>query len=354
MARNGRGIPIIIFFQKVDDETALPPNSYQTSPNKHDPTMSKIKSTPRLLTLAYALVLTAFLGCHSGDPTPTAIHPTTQPTELSQALKINGKLKSGSLLAAVQDPAFQIEQSQPSASLTADNSLFIPFVYAINSTQKLKGIYLQVEGAEVYWDIPFRPANARLDDVNANPERNGFVLDVGIPAQVQAGNFKIRYQLYDDRGKVSEPATMDVEIVPPVDFCGNGGSTLGLEKGQDGITVRSYELGNKAGWVTIRYNTFTVKDRIDIQYAGEWVRSTGKLLEKGQTPPIGSCNNVSATNGFVGQKSEFNVYYDPKKGKRIDIYVSGCLDGGTQWEFEITDCPSERAYLGVHFQRTRQ
>ncbi|MBU1819991.1 MAG: hypothetical protein KKG00_00580 [Bacteroidetes bacterium] len=310
--------------------------------------MSKLKSTSHFLAFAYTFVLMAFIGCQSIDPTPDSIDPGTQPSDLTKALKINGKLKSGGLLAGVNDPSFRIEKYQPSASVTSDNSLFVPFVYTIGSIQKLKGIYLQVEGADVYWDIPYQPSKARLGDVNANPERNGFVLDVGIPAHILAGNFRIFYQLYDDKGKASEPVPMQVGIVQPVDFCANGGTTLGLVKGQDGMTVRSYELGNKAGWVTIRYNTFTVKDRIDIQYAGEWVRSTGQLLEKGQTPPVGQCNNVSAANGFVGQKSELNVYYDPKKGKRIDIYVSGCLDGGTQWEFEVTDCPSERAYLGIH------
>ena len=310
--------------------------------------MKKTSFIPFLLTM---LLLGSFFtldGCKSDDVVPTSIDPATQPTEFTEALKIIGEIKKGPMPAGKQDATFRIVKAQANASITNDNSLFVPFVYAIKPSQKLKGFYVQIKGATSYWDIPYVAKSARMDAVNENPEKNGFVLDIGIPKHILNGKFELLYQLYDDKGNVSEPTSMNGELVSSVDYCANGGMTLGRVAGQDGITVRSFELGDKPGWVTIKYDTYSIKDRIDIKYAGEWVRSTGPLLAKNQTPPIGQCNNVTPTQGFVGKASEFTIYYDPKQGKKLDIYVSGCLDGGTQWVFEITDCPSERSYLGIH------
>lgn len=310
--------------------------------------MKKTSIISIVLTALFCAAILFLDSCKSTDVPPANIDPASQPTEFTEALGLSGKIKKGPMPLGKQDATFRIEKAQASASITNDNSLFVPFVYAIKPSQKLKGFYVQIKGATSYWDIPYVTKPARMGAVNENPEKNGFVLDIGVPKHILNGKFELLYQIYDDKGNVSAPASMKGELVSSVDYCANGGQTLGRVAGQDGITVRSYELGDKPGWVTIKYDTYTVKDRIDIQYAGEWVRSTGALLAKNQTPPIGQCNTVSAAQGFVGKAGELNVYYDPKKGKRIDIYVSGCLDGGTQWVFEITDCPSERVLLGVH------
>lgn len=310
--------------------------------------MKKTSFITILLTVLFLVSLFTLDSCKPGDVVPTSIDPATQPTEFTEALKLTGKIKNGSIPTGKRDATFRIEKAQASASITNDNSLFVPFVYAIKPSQKLKGFYVQIKGSTSYWDVPYLTKSARMGAVNENPEKNGFVLDIGIPKHILNGKFELLYQLYDDKGNVSEAITMKGELVSSVDYCANGGMTLGRVSGQDGITVRSYELGNKPGWVTIKYNTYVVKDRIDIRYAGAWIQSTGPLLSKNQTPPIGQCSNVSAAQGFVGQSGEFNIYYDPKKGKRIDVYVSGCLDGGTQWTFEVIGCPEEGAYLGIH------
>jgi hypothetical protein len=310
--------------------------------------MKTTSSTSIALTILFGTAIFFLESCKSSDVLPANIDPVSQPTEFTEALNLNGKIMKGTMPAGKPDITFRIEKSQASASVTNDNSLFIPFVYAIKPSQKLRGFYLQIKGSNVYWDIPYAPKNARVGAANENPEKNGFVLDVGIPKHILNGKFEVTYQIYDDKGNVSAPVIMKSELVSSIDYCANGGMTLGSVSGNDGITVRSYELGDQPGWVTIKYNTYTVKDRIDIRYAGEWVRSTGTILTKNQTPPIGQCNTVTAAQGFVGKAGEFTIYYDPQKDKKIDIYVSGCLDGGTQWIFEITDCPSKRSYLGIH------
>lgn len=53
-------------------------------------------------------------------------------------------------------------------------------------------------------------------------------------------------------------------------------------------------------------------------------------------------------DGFLGQQNGFNIFYDPKISTKVDVYVSGCLDGGTKWEFEVIECPKEKAVLGIH------
>ena len=310
--------------------------------------MKKTSFITIVLTALFCAAIVFLDSCKSSDVPPANIDPDSQPTELTEALQLTGKIKKGPMPTGKPDATFRIEKAQSSASVTNDNSLFVPFVYAIKPSQSLKGFYLQIKGSDVYWDIPYVAKPARIGATNENPEKNGFVIDIRIPKHILNGKFELLYQLYDNKGNVSEATSMKGELVSSVDYCANGGMTLGRVSGQDGITVRSYELGDKPGWVTIKYNTYIVKDRIDIRYAGEWIRSTGSLLAQNQTPPIGQCNNVTAAQGFVGQASEFNIYYDPQKGKRIDIYVSGCLDGGTQWVFEITDCPSERVILGIH------
>lgn len=304
----------------------------------------------RLLTKILLVSLFALNSCRHGDIQPAVIDPSLQPTEFTEALKIKGTVKKGAMPEGKNIATFRIEKFQTSASVTNDNSLFIPFVYTILPSQKLKGFYLQIKGSNVYWDIPYIPAtkSARENAANENPEKNGFVLDIGIPNHILNGKFELLYQMYDEKGNVSEAKNMKGEIVPSVDYCTTDAVGQGRVSGNDGITVRSYNFGEKAGWLKIKYNTFSVPDRIDIRQGSAWVLSTGTLLSRTQTVPIGQCSNVNATQGFVGRASEFNFYYDPSKGKNIDIYVSGCLDGGTQWWFEVESCPEEKAILGIH------
>ncbi len=51
------------------------------------------------------------------------------------------------------------------------------------------------------------------------------------------------------------------------------------------------------------------------------------------------CNCSSVLPGFVGKKGQLQFNYDPKKGKTITVVVSGCLNGGTSWEWTLRDAP---------------
>lgn len=287
------------------------------------------------------LYLVIFLGgCKTNDVLPQ-IDPLTQPSELSKALKIKGSNKSGDFPTLTLNQNLKIQNAMQTASVTVENSLYIPFVFRFDGSSNVAGIQLKVVGADNYWEIP-------ISKSSTNNKVDSYVVEVGIPKNILNGKFAISYRLYDQARNVSKAVDLATEIVPTTEFCAMGGSSLGKVVGQDGLSVRSFRLGNKPGWITISYNTYSVKDRIDVKFGDNWIRSTGALLTKNSTPPTGLCSAVGNSDGFVGARGEFNIYYDPKIDDKIDVYVSGCLDGGTQWEYVITDCPSERAILGIH------
>jgi hypothetical protein len=105
------------------------------------------------------------------------------------------------------------------------------------------------------------------------------------------------------------------------------------------LVNHSLTFGDKVGWITIDYDTYTVPDRIDVRYNNKWVASTGSVLS-GNSPPTKLCSSVTAGDGFIGAKGSFKIFYDGKVSKKLDIYVSGCLEGGTLWEFKVRECPT--------------
>jgi len=256
------------------------------------------------------------------------IFPNDQPDELNSALVIYGEMKSGEMPNSLNPEKVNITVSVPSALITNDNFLFLPFAfYAENN---LKGIYLQVEGANNYWDAPIELVS---------PDDNSFAIAIGIPPFIQDGNFVVSYKLYDIDNNVSGETSITVAIVPSENRCGNGQGFPRVE-GEDGITVRTYDFGDKPGTVKISYYMYTQKDRMDIRYNGEWVGSTSsRLLEDGQAPPFKKCDEASPIEGFVSGGGSFSIPYDPEISREISIYLSGCLEGGTLWYFDVT-CPA--------------
>lgn len=290
---------------------------------------------------SYLLILLfsiSFAACKkTADVQNDWIDPGRQPSELCKALKIEGANQKGGLPDSNSLTNPKIVKNLLSASVTNDNRLFLTI--ATQSVSSLKGVYLSVEGADSYWDIPLPSGNSTTK-----------VLSVGIPARVLKGGFRLIYRLYDVNGKVGNKSSTEVKITDPVNYCNANGATIGLEEGNDGIDVKTFTLGDQPGWVTIEYNMFTVKDRMDIQYGKKFIRSTGSLLvNSNDKPPIGKCSDVGlAGDGFISGTGKFQFYYEPSVSRTIDIYMSGCLDGGTAWEYKIVECPKDLPTLGIH------
>jgi|GEM_PF-6486140 hypothetical protein len=272
------------------------------------------------------LLLLYFCSCEKEDHRELFIKPldpNVQKSELSRKLIITGTNKAGKMPETAASTQLRMNSLQNTASITNDNFLFIPF--AFTTTQTITGMYLQIEGADNHWDVPIAPAGNKR-----------YVLNVGIPRNALNGTFNIIYRLYDALGNMSNTANMRASIVSPIEGCGVGNKFPRVE-GSDGLTVRTYNiLSDQAGQIKITYETFTVKDRLDIRYNGVWVKSTGELLSnKAPQPPIKPCAEVVPGDGFVGESGTFVIDYDPKKGRKLDIYVSGCQQGDTRWYFDV-------------------
>ena len=194
------------------------------------------------------------------------IYPNQQIDELNSAFIISGELRSGSLPEALNAGQVQITTSVPSASITNDNFLFLPFGFDVNNT--IQGIYLQAEGASNYWDVPVELTN---------PGDTSYALAIGIPANVQEGEFVLSYRIYDDQNNVSELRSVNTSIVGSQIGC-NGGQGIPRVEGQDGITVKTFDFGDVAGTVNVSYFMYTLKDRMDIRYNNQWFASTSPQL----------------------------------------------------------------------------
>jgi len=287
------------------------------------------KTLPLRILLIF-LCFSAILSCKKTDTTPPVtdafINPTTQPSELSRAFKVkDGVNNAGDRPTKTTSTNLKITKFQTSALITADNYLFIPLI--AQTTEAVNGIYFQVVGADNYWVV----------NTTLAPDKSQ-VISIEVPFNVLNGNFEILYGLKGVSGGIGEPVSLKAKVTSPLEYCSNG-KIPELISGSDGLVNHSLTFGDKVGWITIDYDTYTVPDRIDIRYNNKWVASTGGVLS-GNSPPTKLCSSVTPGDGFIGAKGSFKIFYDGKVSKKLDIYVSGCLEGGTLWEFKVRDCPT--------------
>ncbi len=250
----------------------------------------------------------------------------SNPDKLSGVLIINGDVKQGNPPAPSSDfDAPDVDNNQTSASSTVDNTLYLPFTYESASTLSsgYGGCYIQVEGARTYWDIP--PPSS------ITPLSGQLIIPVGIPSNVDIGTFTLLYCIYDPLGRVSNILQTTVTIAPPGECPAN-------ESGSDGLTIFTVDLGNQSGIVTISYDTYSIPDRVDVFYNDRWVDGTGNSLSSGQFPPALDCDDATPADGYVGEVGSFTLNYNPRDGSTVDVYVSGCIGGGTAWDIEVS-CP---------------
>ena len=290
--------------------------------------MKKYIIWQRLYTICIVL---GFLSCQTlkddRDIFLKPIDPLTQKNELSHNLLIIGTNHDGDAPESNTSSTLLITTAPQTATITSDNNLFIPFGYTIQDHASLKGVYMQIAGADNYWNIPVSHTNGST-----------YVLDIGVPSQVLPGKFSIIYRPYDTEGNIAESSTLITTLIPKENRCGNGEGFPRVE-GNDGIVNRKYDMGDEPGMVSISYNMFTIKDRMDIQYNGKWILSTApQPLRSNEAPPSRFCNEAKSSDGFVGGQNTFQFYYDPNVSREVDVYVSGCLQGGTAWYFDV-ECP---------------
>ncbi|MEZ5174171.1 MAG: hypothetical protein R2850_11875 [Bacteroidia bacterium] len=196
----------------------------------------------------------------------------------------------------------------------------LPIIYEDNSGDDVAGIYCQVDGADDYINVPVSGAGSV----------GTLLLSAGIPANMLDGSFCISISVYDSQGMVSSHFHTCVSVSQPMS-CG-----VQRESGGEGVTSTLHDMGNQGGIVIINYETFTVPDRIDVFYGGEWVTGTGSDPGPlGMVPPLADCSNP--TEGYVGANGTFCFPFSPdERGSLVEVVVSGCVRGGTAWNYTIT------------------
>jgi len=203
----------------------------------------------------------------------------------------------------------------PTIASTKDQLIFLPFGYECSPhAKKPEVIFFQIEGSGRYWKVQPAVGNGVQGDLH---------IAVVLPGNIQNGSFMVNYRIKDDLGFISNVLSTEIRIVD-VAVCDGAEFT-----GEDGLTVRSYDMGNSATTARVTYDMVSIPDRIDIFYAGRWIAGTGSSVGYGELPPQSKCTKLG--NGYVSGDGFFDISYDPKVSRRIDIYVSGCRDGGTSW-----------------------
>ncbi len=293
--------------------------------------MKKIQFTNGILAVLLLAVAMSIQNCKkdgfdSRKIYLTPIDPEEEPDLLGRAFDMtNATLREGDMPSSnASSSELVINYSQSGALVAAGTELYIPFTFY--QANQLSGIYLQVNGADHYWDI-------RVDDPPSGNSGN-YVFPLGIPTQALTGFFNIKYALYDKSGKISQVESMKITIGPVESAC-SGGTTY-HQSGSEGLTVRRVELGNVPGRVKIEYEMYSLPDRLDIKYNGKWVASTAAaVLSDGAFPPPSVCYDGQV--GYVSGDNVLEFDYDPQVSTEFQIYMSGCY-GATAWDFWVT-CP---------------
>jgi hypothetical protein len=242
------------------------------------------------------------------------IDPATQKDLLCKSLRLIGNNKDGVMPISVGTGLPITVSSPTTVEISAGVLLFLP--YTVSDTSKVCKIYLQIEGAGNYWETKL------VTDPNSKKP----YFSILIPKFVRDGDFNIIFSVGDCSGNVSRKYSTKT-IVSPLADCNTSIS------GAYGITVRAFDLGDKAGTVGFAYDMYSIPDRLDIRYNGQWVASTGVKFDNKTVIP--NCGNGS--NGFVSGSGKLSMNYDPKISRFVEVYISGC-NTGTQWDVEPI-CP---------------
>jgi hypothetical protein len=217
---------------------------------------------------------------------------------------------------------------QRSIEVTAGGEIIIPFNYRFVTGQSYKynEFNIKVVGADS--TIKIRKSLTNLS------QQGVFLQKIKVPSRISYGDFRIlvSVNLVRSDGKFyqSPSYTIDVSVSAPK-TCGEQVS------GSEGLTFTNLTLGAVKGTASVSYDTYSVKDRIDVYYNNVWVAGTAGT-NPGPVPPQKNCADVLPGDGFVGQTGTLNFSYDPAVSQNVTVVVSGCLGSGTAWDYTV-NCP---------------
>jgi hypothetical protein len=250
----------------------------------------------------------------STDDLTYGIDPFLQKNLLCKSLRLIGNNIDGAMPVGT-GAGLPISVSAPTViEISAGVLLLLP--YTVSDPNKICKIFLQVDSADNYWETKLV-----LDPSSKKP-----YFSILIPRFVHSGNFDLVFSLGDCNNNISRKYSTKT-IVSPISDCNTSIS------GNYGITVRGFDLGDKAGKAGFTYDMYSIPDRLDIRYAGKWVASTGKLFDDNIVIP--DCGNKS--DGFVSGVGTLSFEFNPNVSRFVEVYVSGC-NTGTKWDVD-PNCP---------------
>jgi hypothetical protein len=182
---------------------------------------------------------------------------------------------------------------------------------------------MKVVGASGYWNVA---------TVNDSVSSDYFV-ELTIPRMIKPGLIRVVFSAklcFNGQSIVTDTASVVLSIRPSVPC----GSSI---KGRNGLTIRKFDMGEKKGKVKIGLITYTIGDRLDVKYNGEYVISTCYSPKKGSYP---KCNSPAECFPITDQTYRyFYMNYDPAISRFIEVYVLGyCELPDTKWIVEV-GCP---------------
>jgi hypothetical protein len=323
-----------------------------------------MKNLFQIIGLSLLTIVISFMSCNKTDRDPivpangantnTSINPTN-PNALTEVLVVpNSNIVNGNMPEPSGGSSSPVlEMTDTTVSYSSGSQILLPISYSDNSGSGIGGIYFQVNGSGQYFNVPVSGGTSGT-----------MLLPIGLPSNVEDGEFCITISIYDNLGNVSNVFETCITVTSPV------GCGIVRVSGGAGRTSTLHNMGSNPGIVRIDYETYTVPDRIDVFYNGLWVAGTGSNPGPLQSvPPLADCSNP--TEGYVGANGTFCFTYDPamfsarktklnkalgisdyliaKDGQEhfVEVVVSGCVRGGTAWQYEISCAdPNEVCMVG--------
>jgi len=274
-----------------------------------------------------ALISILLVGCVK-DGNETFILPplydsisTNDPSRLQSALNIPNSHSVSGNMPSTAGSGVSLTNGQPTVTINSGGYLIVPILYY--SVSQIQSVFFQIIGADgTYYQI---------EPVIVQGTAGYAYFIVQLPDILQSGNFQFLYAIGDTQGNVSNYVQIYVEVLSELLNCSNAYVT-----GKSGLTFTTLYIGAESGLVEIFYNTYSVPDRIDVYQNDYWLTGTG-TNPNAPIPPMCDCDYVLP--GFVGRSGILSFNYVPNKQRTITVIVSGCLNGGTSWEWNLVTAP---------------
>ncbi|MDR0294834.1 MAG: hypothetical protein LBH91_01395 [Prevotellaceae bacterium] len=280
------------------------------------------KKVSYFLTMVVTVVAMGFMSCSKDDVDRWV--DINNPQDVQNSLQIAQSQRVDGALPTSTSGNSGLSSSISSIGVNAGGAVVLPILYTGASVQK---VYIQVVGASGHiLATPVAVATTRA-------ATNYSYVSIGIPKNIDDGSFAIQYLILDASGNNSNVVTTYINVDNDIKSCSNA-----YANGNDGLTFTTVDLGTVSGPVKIYYDTYTVPDRIDIYQGSDWITGTGTNPHS-LIPPMMNCSEATEEDGFIGDYGYFNFNFNASKGRTITVVVSGCLGGGTAWEWNLVEAP---------------